>query len=287
VNFIWESLDLKILGLRFQRGREGMPLESYRPQPGVKEDTVAGFKAWVRALFQLASGAMDPYEQRLPDLPFFQIRWAKIQARESLALVVGVADTPLFPEESELFKIFLMQGEAALNNLELLRDGLTGLYNYRHFWELLAYEIARSRRYQAPLSLLFLDVDNFKFINDTLGHPRGDVVLKTLAAYLQRTLRQTDVVICRYGGEEFVVLMPETNLEQAMSLAERLCHQISQIHIPSANGNFNITVSIGVASLGPEMDGEALVDSADAAMYRAKQAGKNQVCGPEPGPPED
>ena len=125
-------------------------------------------------------------------------------------MVAGARDNPFSPEEAELFQIFILQGEAALRNLELLeeikklamRDGLTGLYNYRHFWELLVHEIMKSRRYQVPLSVLFLDLDNFKIINDTLGHLQGDMALKSLGAYLQRGVRQADVA-CRYGGEEF------------------------------------------------------------------------------------
>ncbi len=144
----------------------------------------------------------------------------------------------------------------------------------------------KSRRYQVPLSMLFLDLDNFKIINDTLGHLQGDQVLKTLADYLRRGMRQADVV-CRYGGEEFVVLLPETGLEQALRLAERLRHHISRMAIPLPGRDLYVTVSIGAAVLTPHMDGEALVAAADAAMYRAKQAGRNQVCGPEPGPAQE
>lgn len=134
--------------------------------------------------------------------------------------------------------------------------------------------------YETPLSLLFLDLDSFKVINDTLGHSQGDAALKTLADYLQGALRHADV-ICRYGGEEFVVLLSKTPLDQAMLLAERLRRKISEIVIPLPERDLRLTVSIGVARLSPGMDGEALVNAADAAMYRAKQAEKNLVCGPE------
>src|SRR5208337_2878662 len=97
---------------------------------------------------------------------------------------------------------------------------------------------------------------------------------------------QADVV-CRYGGEEFVVLLPETGLEQAIRLAKRLRHHISRMAIPFPGRDLHITVSIGAAVLTPHMDGEALVAAADAAMYRAKQAGGDQVCGPEPGPAQE
>ncbi len=295
VNLLWESLPFKILGLRFQGAEKGVSREAYRHQPGLKEDAGAGFKANLKRLFHLAAtGAPEPSEEPLPDQSFSQILWGKAQTGECLALVAGGRDKPFSPEEAELFQIFLLQGEAALRNLELLeeirklaiRDGLTGLYNYRHFWELLVHEIMKSRRYQVPLSMLFLDLDNFKIINDTLGHLQGDLVLKTLAAYLQKGVRRADVA-CRYGGEEFVVLLPETGLEQARRLAKRLRHHISRMAIPLPDRDLHVTVSIGAAVLTPHMDGEALVAAADAAMYRAKQAGRNQVCGPEPGPAQE
>ncbi len=292
LNILWENLPFKILGLQFQEAGKRAPREVYRRQPGLKEDAVAGFKAPLKRGFQLAAaGAPHTFGEPLPEKFLSQILWGKAQTGECLALVAGARDNPFSPEEAELFQIFILQGEAALRNLDLLeeikklaiRDGLTGLYNYRHFWEELVHEIMKSRRYQVPLSMLFLDLDNFKVINDTLGHLQGDMVLKTLGAYLQNGLRQADLA-CRYGGEEFVVLLPETGLKQALRVAERLRHQVSSMTISLPGRDLQVTVSIGVAHLTPLMDGEALVAAADAAMYRAKQAGKNRVCGPEPAP---
>ncbi len=287
LNIIWESLNLQVLGLEFQGAGQELTLEAYRRQPGLKEAAVAGFKVWLKQHFQQANerGAEIPPSRQAA---FPEILWARVQTGECLALVAGGREYPFTPEESELFDVINLQGEAALKNLELfeevknlaIRDGLTGLYNYRHFWELLGHEVEQSRRYETPLSLLFLDLDSFKVINDTLGHSQGDAVLKTLADYLQGALRQADV-ICRYGGEEFVILLPKTPLEQAVMLAERLRQKISEIGIPLPERDLRFTVSIGVSSLSPGMDGEALVNAADAAMYRAKQAGKNQVCAPE------
>jgi diguanylate cyclase (GGDEF)-like protein len=288
LNLIWESLPLSILAMEFQGPRKELSLEACRRQPGLKEDLEARFKAWLKERFHRAAvWRQDSREGESPELPVAHVLWAKAQGGGSLALVAGGRDTPFSPEESELFRIFVLQGEAALKNLELfeevkslaIRDGLTGLYNYRHFWELLVHEVEKSRRYLLPLSLLFLDLDNFKVINDTLGHSQGDVVLKTLAAYLQGAVRQADVA-CRYGGEEFVMLLPQTELAQGMQLAERLRQKISQMTIPLPQMDLRFTVSIGVAELSADMDAEALVEAADRAMYRAKQSGKNQVCGP-------
>jgi diguanylate cyclase (GGDEF)-like protein len=287
-SLIWESFGLQVLGLELHGGQTEPPQQAFRLQDGVDHTVLKEFKGWLKARLHsdAASGAIAADADARPQkMPFPAMLWSKIQAGEVVALVGAGRNPPFTPEEAELFRIFTLQGEAALKNLVLfqevkrlaIRDGLTGLYNYRHFWEMLAREVEVSRRYGRPLSLLFLDIDDFKAINDTLGHPQGDVVLKSLAAYLERSARHADVV-CRYGGEEFVVLLPQTSLEQAGVLAERLRLGISQNPIDLAKSKQRITVSIGMAQLGPQMDGEALVKAADNALYRAKQAGKNRVC---------
>ena len=290
MNIIWESLNLQVLGLEFQGAGKELTLEAYRRHPGLKKGAVDEFKVWLKQRFLLGNEGLEIAAIQQTEKPFPEILWARVRTGESLALVAGGREHPFTPEESELFDVINLQGEAALKNLELfeevkslaIRDGLTGLYNYRHFWELLGHEVEQSRRYETPLSLLFLDLASFKVINDTLGHSQGDAVLKTLADYLRTALRHADV-ICRYGGEEFVALLPKTPVDQAMKLAERLRQKISRMTIPLPGQDVQFTVSVGVAGLLPEMDGEALVEAADAAMYRAKKAGKNQVCGPEGG----
>jgi len=135
-----------------------------------------------------------------------------------------------------------------------------------------------ARRYHRLLSLLFLDIDDFKKVNDTRGHRVGDLVLKALGSYLQDAVRHADLV-CRYGGEEFVVLLAETGSEQALISAERLREGVSQIAVELPEEKLHFTISIGVAELQPGMDGDGLVKAADEALYRAKQTGKNRVCG--------
>lgn len=287
-SLIWESFSLKVLGLELHAGLEEGPQQAYRLQDGVADTTFTEFKDWLKAQLKLdetrgsTAAVAEPASE---GLPFPAMLWGKIQAGEILALVGAGREVPFTPEEIELFRIFTLQGEAALKNLVLfeqvkmlaIRDGLTGLYNYRHFWEMLDREIEVSRRYGNSLSLLFLDIDDFKTINDTLGHTQGDVVLKTLAAYLQSSARHADVVF-RYGGEEFVVILPQTSLEQAGVLAQRFCRGIAQTPILPAHRTCKVTVSIGLAQLAGGMDGEALVKAADTALYRAKESGKNRVC---------
>jgi diguanylate cyclase (GGDEF)-like protein len=290
LNFIWESLPLAVLGMEFQGAGKELSLEAYRRQPSVEEKDFEQFKAWLQARFsQECRQHPDTGREEcpLPEKPVPQLLCEKVQVGGVLAVIAAGRDNPFNLEENELFHIFVLQGEAALKNLVLfeevkslaIRDGLTGLYNYRHFWEMLVHEVELSRRYGKPLSMLFLDLDNFKIINDSLGHPQGDVVLKTLAAYLKSAVRQADVV-CRYGGEEFVLLLPHTAPKQALILAERLRQRISELTIPLPDQDLQVTVSIGVAGLREGMSGADLLDAADAALYRAKQAGRNRVCGP-------
>jgi two-component system, cell cycle response regulator len=290
LNLIWDTLALDVLGLEFQGiGRE-LSLEAYRRHPSVQENLLTDFKGWLQARFQ--QECLENPEGLVacapPTKPLPEMLCEKAQAGDILAIIAGGRHTPFAPEEKELFHIFALQGEAALKNLVLfqevkslaIRDGLTGLFNYRHFWEMLVHEVESSRRYGRPLSLLFLDLDNFKVINDTLGHPQGDVVLRTLAVYLQGAVRHADVA-CRYGGEEFALLLPHTTPKAALALAERLRLKISELAIPLPDRDVQVTVSIGVAGLQVGMSGAELLDAADAALYRAKEAGRNRVCGPE------
>jgi diguanylate cyclase (GGDEF)-like protein len=156
-------------------------------------------------------------------------------------------------------------------------DGLTALSNRRHFEELARAEWARFQRYGRPLSLLLLDIDNFKSINDRFGHDAGDLVLKAVAFICKTTKRQIDVA-ARIGGEEFVLLLPETDEADAEIAAERLRKAI-QIHTRTLPGeNLEVTISIGVAGASQAMSGfEVLLKRADEALYEAKRTGRNRV----------
>lgn len=158
-------------------------------------------------------------------------------------------------------------------------DYLTGLANRRHFLELAEEELARTIRYGRQLSILMLDVDRFKQVNDTYGHKIGDIVLQNLSALCRSTLRNVDV-IGRMGGEEFAVLLPETGADQAVEVAERLRAAIAAAHVTLSGGlPLHFTVSLGVTSL-VERDAniDMLLNQADQALYRAKSEGRNRVC---------
>jgi two-component system cell cycle response regulator len=172
----------------------------------------------------------------------------------------------------------LSQTQAALRDLST-RDGLTGLYNYREFHRQTTEEVERCRRYGRTFSLLMLDIDHFKAINDTYGHLAGDDALRALAAAIQREVRPTDV-IARYGGEEFVMVLPETSGSGALALAERLCRGVAEHTISlSKDQTLSLSVSIGVAAYPEDADSvHKLLSAADQALYVAKSEGRNRAC---------
>ncbi len=188
----------------------------------------------------------------------------------------------------ELLSILASFAALAIHNARLhnktklmaITDYLTGLYNHRYFQQILTQELGRARRYDKMLSLVILDIDNFKSFNDSFGHAVGDKVLVAMGDIISRFLRKIDYAF-RYGGEEFVILLPETSLENAVLAAERLRTKIAEeavISVPEAGGN-SITVSAGVACY-PEngTSREDLFSLMDSYLYKAKSMGKNRVC---------
>lgn len=156
-------------------------------------------------------------------------------------------------------------------------DALTGLANRRLFDERLAEEVERVRRYGHPLSVLMIDLDHFKGINDAIMHTGGDQVLRAVGTCLRSQMRPNDTV-ARMGGEEFAVLCSETDLPGALAMAERICGAISQLH-SEKRSPLPLTTSVGVATLpeGSTFTGDMLLEAADAALYEAKRAGRNRV----------
>jgi diguanylate cyclase (GGDEF)-like protein len=157
-------------------------------------------------------------------------------------------------------------------------DPLTGIFNRRHFFELAEKELARSRRYSRPLSVLIFDIDHFKKVNDTYGHAVGDQALCTLVAECQAGLRENDV-FARYGGEEFIILLPESDLEQAGQMAERIRMRLAgTAPLEVGAASVPLTASFGVSSLDDEsLSLDELILRADSALYDAKEAGRNRV----------
>ena len=173
--------------------------------------------------------------------------------------------------------------QAANEELERLSqtDGLTRLANRRHFDRTLAGEHARHRRTGAPLSLLMIDVDHFKHVNDLYGHALGDDYLRAVSRALERGVARATDLVARYGGEEFVCLLPDTDFASARAVAEHIRAGVAELDLPNVKADTPyLTVSIGVATLaGGEHSAQALVGHADTQLYAAKQTGRNRVCG--------
>lgn len=158
-------------------------------------------------------------------------------------------------------------------------DGLTRIHNRHHFDKTMVQELKRHQRYSQSLSMLMIDLDHFKQINDTYGHQTGDMVLQEVGKLLSATLRSSDYP-ARYGGEEFVVILPQTSDDQAWLLAERLRKKLAAVKFRSEGQLFQVTASIGVASLTPGslQPAAELIREADNALYTAKASGRNMVC---------
>lgn len=175
----------------------------------------------------------------------------------------------------------------AIRNVHLLleaqelsvHDSLTGCVNRKPGMELLETELRRARRTGLPLSVLMLDVDEFKQVNDRFGHICGDVVLGTIGRHLVHSLRASDVK-CRYGGDEFILILPETPFEGAEHVASALSKAIAAQRIEHEGQMLSVTVSIGIALVKPgDLDSKAIIDRADRALYDAKRAGRNRWSG--------
>ncbi len=159
-----------------------------------------------------------------------------------------------------------------------ITDPLTGLYNRNFLYEMLPLMIAEAHRYEKPLSLIILDVDHFKQFNDTWGHDVGDLVLKHVAKLLQNNIRSADIP-CRYGGEEFVIVLPDTHLENAVRAAEKIRNVVEDtpLVLEDQPEPLRVTLSLGVAELKKEDTLDTLIRRADQALYAAKRGGRNRT----------
>jgi diguanylate cyclase (GGDEF)-like protein len=234
-------------------------------------DEVANKSLEIYSYFEIVPGDMKPFSQLLQE------------ANEELSNLNLTYETLLveLKQEKMLAERLAQELVDANNSLREMsfRDYLTGLYNRRYLYDFLEKEISRSERFGRCFSVLVFDIDYFKKLNDTYGHHVGDLVLKTLSEKAEGIKRETDIV-ARYGGEEFVMVLPETELERALIVAERLRMVIEDMDIAVVSDKINVTVSVGVAAYSPqskEITIDSLINSADKALYDAKNSGRNKV----------
>jgi diguanylate cyclase (GGDEF)-like protein len=209
--------------------------------------------------------------------PLFEI---KLEEEKNYYRIIEEAREQLLTLSEDSITM-LVQQRSQIEELreQVVRDGLTELYNYQRIREQLEKEISRAVRYKHPLSVAFVDIDGFKEINDTYGHVAGDYVLKSLANHLTLALRESDV-LSRYGGDEFAIIMPETKAADAKKAAERLRRSIESLEFFYEGKRILCTISLGIASMLPDEDVtmKKLLKMADNALYHAKNAGKNRSC---------
>ena len=236
-------------------------------------------------------GLIDEVAQKSEEaLSQFNIESVKIQsyseilqsANEELSRLNFSCESLIIDLSEAQKRAELLAAELKAANANLreaaFRDDLTGLYNHRYFHEALSGELASAERYRHPLSLIMFDIDNFKSINDTQGHQTGDMVLMAIGDYLLRTCRAADIS-ARYGGDEFVVLLRDTDLDGARKRAESICSGLGSAPLEVDGFSAHVTVSVGVAGYHQRMPVSKyqLIDLADKAMYQSKTEGRNRV----------
>jgi diguanylate cyclase (GGDEF)-like protein len=228
-----------------------------RPMPTVKfNEFIKKRTALIRA------GAEDPRDVRIDDGKVIRVKCKPLPDGGRMLVYADVTD--------------LVEQADKLKELATV-DGMTGLFNRRHFFSLAEIEWARYQRHWRPMSLLMMDIDQFKSINDQFGHDVGDHVIIQIADICRQEKRKSDVV-ARFGGEEFLLLLPETDVEEAQSVAERLRRLVEARELSIASRAINTTVSIGVAQADPYMQTLFdLIKMTDQALYAAKNAGRNRV----------
>jgi diguanylate cyclase (GGDEF)-like protein len=234
-------------------------------------DSVAQKSVEILSSFEIDPGEMKPFsvllqeaneELRRINLSYEQVVMQAKQARK----------------KAEELAAELKEANAKLRELAF-RDGLTGLYNYRYFQELLDREVSRAVRYHLPVGLMLLDIDYFKQVNDTYGHPAGDIVLRNLATLVINTMRNSDITV-RYGGEEFAVILPMTELAGCKVFAERLRRRVEEMETIIGDIPIKITISIGLTTYEASMQGIdklQMMRVADSALYQAKRKGRNRI----------
>jgi len=195
---------------------------------------------------------------------FIEIYLQKIKLKETI-------------QELQKTKRLVLEQNRQLKRLSM-HDDLTGLYNRRHLVASLEQEFSRCCRHGTELSLVMLDLDHFKNINDNFGHNFGDYVLKEFSALLRESVRESDLVF-RFGGEEFIVLLPQTNMDGATKSAEKICQKCAERMIDDGKYAVKITVSIGVTSYNKKLHQTpgCMISFADEALYQAKESGRNRV----------
>ena len=257
------------------------------------EIDVNWFKQKTVPVFKLKSPTFIIWEQRPHAFPFEAYRPITSATRK---MYQNVTIFPLTSLTGEVGRICIMVYDVTneaiskqrfeTTNTELKKmsrvDGLTSLYNRRHWEEMCKNEFKRLKRSNSPSSMMILDIDHFKQVNDTYGHPAGDQTIKTVARIISKAIRETDVA-GRYGGEEFTVVLPDTDIKSAYVVAERIRKLAEHIPVEYEGQTITFTVSIGLAQFDNSFSNHITwIEAADECLYKAKESGRNKVVMAQP-----
>jgi diguanylate cyclase (GGDEF)-like protein len=282
-------VDTALDALAADCGRASVRDRNGQLQQWVARGELAMFSDAVQAAESAALASRREEQATVEGTSALAVPLAEAESPGSVIGLVTVArgSRPFSDAERNLFGYLARQASVSLENVDLhelvvrqaVTDELTGLFNHRRFQEVVATEVGRSKRFDQGLGMLMLDLDDFKEINDTYGHQQGDIVLREVARVLNDTSREIDEP-ARYGGEELAVALPQTDLDGAYNLAERVREGIEALEIPRLDGRgvLKVTASLGVAAL-PDCatNKPELIAAADAALYEAKHGGKNRT----------
>ena len=233
------------------------------------------------------AGALKSLE-KTRDIPIIFVTGLNNTADEELGLSLGAVDYISKPFSEGIVKLRVQNQIRMLEQLRLIEkmsyyDQLTSIPNRRAFDDRITMEWNRTTRENKPISILVADVDNFKAYNDTYGHQQGDAALRTVAQTLSGAINRSTDFTARWGGEEFIMLLPNTDLDGALHIADKIRLNVSNTDIPCSDGSeTRVTLSIGVNSVFPVQGSsyDEFISLADKALYSAKESGRNRVCGP-------
>lgn len=284
VLFVEQGVDIHVAGVKgILSGQERDALESL-------PTSHSRFFAEIRharkpRLFTLKEQGMDVLQEGMSEQAHFLAVPAYSRSDEFALVIIGRDAPPFSGQEQDIVSAFLTQSLVALDNARLFAelqntsttDPLTQVNNRRYFFELAELEFNRSRRYERDVSIILIDADKFHDINETYGRDIGDRALKLIASVCRNNVRHFDI-IGRYGGEDFIIMLPETPVNVAADVADRLRKAIEDIRIDTYKGELQVTVSVGVTVVTEDIkDLPALINRADMALYEAKRTGRNRV----------
>lgn len=274
------EIQLKKAGYSFlsaQNGKDALEILKKEENVGL---IISDWEMPVMSGYELLNEVKN--EEKYQDIPFLMLTVKESGEDATSALEAGATDyvrKPYQPAELVARVGNLIRNWEVSETLkkEATHDGLTGIHNHKYFKEYFEIEVNRVKRYGGQLTLIMFDIDHFKNFNDQHGHQIGDFVLSRLSKFVLSNIRSVDTV-CRYGGEEFALILPSTGLEGAEILAERIRNNIEQETFESNNIELKITCSFGITCWSSQKDTvESLIKNADEALYQSKEAGRNIV----------